>query len=629
MHMAKGGSLSLNTKKGKVREALRNPIDVLNSLKSKAGNEEYHYERLYRNLYNEEFYLLAYQNIYASEGNMTAGADGKTIDGMGMDRIRKLIEKVKDHSYQPSPARRTYIEKKNGKKRPLGIPSFDDKLVQEVVRLILESIYEPTFSNLSHGFRPNRSCHTALQQIQGTFTGVKWFIEGDICGFFDNIDHTVLINILRRRIHDEYFIALLWKFLKAGYVEDWTFHNTYSGTPQGSIISPIMSNIYLNELDRYMEIYMKEFECGKKRQKSEEYARWEQKLKYLRYKLYAKDKWADMTAEERKTANDRIHAIRSEMLKCEYSNPQDSGYRRLFYVRYADDWLCGVTGSKQDAEEIKADIRQFLSETLKLELSEEKTLITNARDMARFLSYDIFVSDNESLREDKNGQTRRTRSGKVKLYVPREKWQKKLMDYKALEIRYQNGKELFNPVHRTYLISNDDLEIVQQYNAEVRGLYNYYRIADNASVLGHFNYVMKFSMFKTFGAKYKLHISGVRKKYGYKHFGVKYQTKQGEKILYYYEDGFKKVKTGVAKPEVDNVPRVYRNNNPTSLISRLKAGQCEWCGAEHVKIEIHHVKKLKDLKGKKRWERLMIARKRKTLALCVQCHDSLHAGELD
>ena len=210
MHMAKGGSLSLNTKKGKVREALRNPIDVLNSLKSKACDEGYCYERLYRNLYNEEFSLLAYQNIYAREGNMTAGADGKTIDGMGMDRIQRLIGKMKNHSYQPNPARRTYIEKKNGKKRPLGIPSFDDKLVQEVVRLILESIYEPTFSNYSHGFRPNRSCHTALQQIQSTFTGVKWFIEGDICGFFDNIDHAVLINILRKRIHDEYFIALLW-----------------------------------------------------------------------------------------------------------------------------------------------------------------------------------------------------------------------------------------------------------------------------------------------------------------------------------------------------------------------------------------------------------------------------------
>lgn len=196
--------------------------------------------------------------------------------------------------------------------------------------------------------------------------------RGRYLRIFDNIDHAVLINILRKRIHDEYFIALLWKFLKAGYVEDWMFHNTYSETPQGSIISPIMSNIYLDELDRYMEIYMKEFERGKRRQKSAEYANWEYKLKYLRYEVYAKDKWVDLTAEERKTANDQIHAVRSKMLKCEYSDPQDSGYRRLFYVRYADDWLCGVIGSKQDAEEIKADMKRFLSETLKLELSEEK-----------------------------------------------------------------------------------------------------------------------------------------------------------------------------------------------------------------------------------------------------------------
>lgn len=612
-----------------MREALRNPIDVLNSLKTKACSEDYHYERLYRNLYNAEFYLLAYQNIYAGEGNMTAGTDGKTIDGMGMDRINRLIESLKGHSYMPNPARRKYIEKKNGKKRPLGIPSFDDKLVQEVVKMILESIYEPTFSNLSHGFRPNRSCHTALKQIQAGFTGTKWFIEGDIHGFFDNIDHAVLVNILRKRIKDEYFIALIWKFLKAGYVEDWTFHNTYSGTPQGSIISPILANIYLSEFDRYMERYIKAFGSGKRRIKGAEYASLEHKLKYQRYGICSKENWKKLSDSEKVRAVETIRDIRSQMLKTDYSDPQDSSYKRLFYVRYADDWLCGVIGEKADAERIKADIRAYLLQTLKLELSEEKTLITNARDAARFLSYDIFISDCDSLRADKNGYTRRVRSGKVKLYVPREKWQNKLTDYRALEIRYENGKEIFNPVHRTYLISNDDLEILKQYNAEIRGFYNYYKIADNVSVLDHFNYVMKFSMFKTFGAKYKLHISQVRKKYGYKHFGVKYQTKAGEKIMHFYEGGFKKVDTADTDPEVDTVPKMFRNNNPTSLMARLKAKHCEWCGAENVEIEIHHVRRLKDLKGKKRWERLMIARKRKTLALCKACHDSLHAGKLD
>lgn len=220
---------------------MRSPQNVLESLSSKACNSNYRYQRLYRNLYNPEFYLIAYQKIQAKQGNMTAGTDGKTVDGIGMKRINALIARLKDFSYQPAPARRTYIPKANGKKRPLGIPSFDDKLVQEVVRMILESIYEPTFLNTSHGFRPKRSCHTALQYVQKNFTGVKWFVEGDIKGCFDHVDHHALVNILRRRIQDEHFIGLIWKFLKAGYMENWVYHNTYSGTPQGSIISPILS----------------------------------------------------------------------------------------------------------------------------------------------------------------------------------------------------------------------------------------------------------------------------------------------------------------------------------------------------------------------------------------------------
>ena len=241
---------------------MRNPKNVLESLTSKAASKDYHYQRLYRNLYNPAFFLLAYERIQAKPGNMTAGSDGKTIDGMSMKRIEALIQKLKDFSYQPKPARRTYIPKANGKTRPLGIPSFDDKLVQEVVRMILESIYEPNFSENSHGFRPRKSCHTALLHLQRTFTGAKWFVEGDIKACFDDFDHHVLIDILRRRIDDEAFIALMWKFLKAGYMEQWEYHKTYSGTPQGSGISPILANIYLNELDRHITEYKAAFDCG-------------------------------------------------------------------------------------------------------------------------------------------------------------------------------------------------------------------------------------------------------------------------------------------------------------------------------------------------------------------------------
>lgn len=608
---------------------MRNPIDVLNSLRSKSQNPAYQYERLYRNLYNSEFYLLAYQNIYANTGNMTAGTDGKTVDGMGMERIERLIKSLKDHSYQPNPARRTYIKKSNGKLRPLGIPSFDDKLVQEIVRMMLESIYEPTFSNRSHGFRPNRSCHTALMQLQDKFSGVKWFIEGDIKGFFDNISHAVLVSILRKRIHDEYFLGLIWKFLKAGYVEDWTFHRTYSGTPQGSIISPILSNIYLNEFDKFMERYTDEMRAEKRCAKFTPYWQLHEKIRWLKKGKCKPEAWSAMDGDSKKQYLKTIRTMTAQRYKMPALDPMDTAYKRLQYVRYADDWICGVIGNKEDAERIKADIKQFLSKELKLELSEEKTLITNAHDKARFLGFDVFASHSQQASTNKNGAHVRYQTGRIKLYVPRDKWQKKLTDYTALKIKYVDGQEVFVPTERTYLINSDDLEIVNQYNAEVRGIYNYYRIADNVSVLGDFYYVMKYSLFKTFAAKYKTRISRIRKKYGYQRFGVKYPSKSGKAVAYLYDEGFKKDKDFVTIPTVDVIPFVHRNLNSTSLISRLKAQKCEWCGAEGVPIEMHHIKKIKDLKSKAGWEVVMIGRKRKTLALCHVCHDKLHAGKLD
>ena len=210
---------------------------------------------------------------------MTPGIDGLTLDGYGKERIDRIISAIKNHSYQPQPVRRQYIQKKNGKMRPLGISSSDDKLVEEVMRMMLESIYDASFSKRSHGFRPKRSCHSALLQLQHDFTGVKWFVEGDIKSYFDTIDHQILMSIIRKRIKDEAFIELLWKFLRAGYMENWTYNATYSGIAQGSGFSPILANVYLNEFDRFMENYKKGFDKGSERELDERYMKAKSNIK--------------------------------------------------------------------------------------------------------------------------------------------------------------------------------------------------------------------------------------------------------------------------------------------------------------------------------------------------------------
>ena len=597
---------------------MRNPKNVLESLTSKAANEDYHYKRLYRNLYNPEFFLLAYERIQAKPGNMTAGNDGNTIDGISMKRIDSLIQRIKDFSYQPKPARRTYIPKANGKMRPLGIPAFDDKLVQEVVRMILESIYEPTFQNSSHGFRPKRSCHTALQYIKRNYTGVKWFVEGDIKGCFDNVDHHVLVRILRRRIKDEYFISLIWKFLKAGYMEDWVYHNTYSGTPQGSLISPILANIYLNELDVFMAKYAESFNCEKGRKINPAY---KMPLDVRRGKQeWLKRNSAKISEEKRQKVMAEIRELNNYLSTVPYSDPMDTEYKRVVYVRYADDFLIGVIGSKEDAKQVKTDVGEFIKEQLHLEMSPEKTLITHGNDFARFLGYLVTVSREQNRTRTKNGFTRRTYVGKVKLYVPKEKWLNRLLSYGALKISYDKAhgnKEVWEPVRRPGLIRLDDIEILNQYNAEVRGMYNYYRLANNATVLNAFVYVMKYSMYKTFAGKYRTSMRKIIRKYcRNKDLTVSYQTKSGTKSVVFYNQGVRRNDKVIATENPDIIGRTNENRRYTRLTDRLQGHVCEFCGAETEDIEIHHIRKLKDLSGRAEWERHMIARKRKTMALC-------------
>ena len=601
---------------------MRSPERVLNSLNEHSKDSSYKFERLYRLLFNEELFYVAYQKIASNEGSTTKGSDGRSIDEMSLARIETLIASLKDESYQPHPSRRVHIPKKNGKMRPLGIPAFEDKLVQEVVRMILEAIYEGHFETTSHGFRPKRSCHTALLHIQKTFNGAKWFIEGDIKGFFDNIDHDVLVQILRERISDDRFIRLIRKFLKAGYVEDWTFHNTYSGTPQGGIVSPILANIYLDKLDKYVKEYIRHFDKGTKRRSGKESNDLTNERKRTVRKLRKVKDGAEKAALVA-----RLKAIEQERAAFPSGDEMDGSYRRLKYIRYADDFILGVIGSKEDAQRIKEDIKSFLSASLALELSEEKTLITHTGKSAKFLGYEITVTRDNHQRRDVRGCLRRTYGKRVRLNVSMATLRDKLLEYGAMEIKLRNGKEVWKPKCRSGLIFNDDLEILDRYNRETVGFCNYYLIANNCVVLHNFRYIMEYSMYKTFAGKYRSTVRKINKKYRLnKLFTVKYEQKGVIKSRTFYKTSFKR-RTTAFNGSCDIEPYSIADVSRTNLTDRLKAEKCELCGATG-KLIMHHVRNLKDLKGKESWKRLMSARKRKTIALCPSCHRLRHLGKV-
>ena len=594
---------------------MRNPKQVLNNLCEHSKVSDYRFERLYRNLFNEQMFYVAYQRIYAKQGNMTPGTDGKTIDQMNIQRIGSLIASLKNETYQPNPAKRVYIPKKNGKKRPLGIPSFEDKLVQEVIRMILEAIYEGYFEYTSHGFRPFKSCHTALSSIQKRFVGAKWFIEGDIKGFFDNIDHCVLIGILEERINDVRFIRLIRKFLKAGYVEHWQFNHTYSGTPQGGIISPILANIYLDKFDKFMDEYAKRFDKGNKRRVNPAYNRICNKRNSLKRKLNS-----ETDVKKREILISQIRNMRTEMQQIPYGNDMDEQYRRLKYVRYADDFLIGVIGSKSDCEVIKADLTKYMQEQLKLELSEEKTLITNAQEKAKFLGYEIYVQRSESKVKNSLGRTNRMFNGNVRLHVSTEIARNKLLAMNAMVIKQVNGKEIWWAESRGFLTSLKEEDIIAQYNLEIRGFYNYYSIANNISAVGGtFGGIMKRSCIKTLAHKHNSTMRKEWKRYREgKDFVVRYKDSKGqEKCRVLYNEGFRR------KPvndfaECDHIPNTCFLPQ-ASLVERLKNGVCELCG-DKAPLMMHHVRTLSKLKADTEWNKLMLKKGRKTLAVCEKCN---------
>jgi group II intron reverse transcriptase/maturase len=581
---------------------MQNAETVLGVLRER-GKKGLPLDELYRQLFNPQLYLLAYGRIYSNDGAMTPGVTGETVEGMSLGRIDRIIDAVRHERYRFSPARRVYIPKRNGKLRPLGLPTWSDKLLGEVVRLLLEAYYEPTFSDRSHGFRPGRGCHTALREVANTWTGTTWFVEGDVADCFGSLDHEVMIGILAEKIHDNRFLRLMRNMLQAGYLEQWKWNATLSGAPQGGVVSPILCNIYLHKLDVFVEnTLIPHYTRGETRTRNAEYERVRQAHARARKK-----------GDQEKARELRKKQARLPSVDCD-----DPGYRRLRYTRYADDVLLGFAGPKAEVEEIKQRLTQFLRDDLHLELSDRKTLITHARtSAARFLGYEIATQTGTGGRKSLNGT--------IALRVPTPV-------IKASCAPYLAGG---TPAAQRALQNLDDYSIVAVYGARYRGIVQYYLHAGDVHRWDRLRWVMETSLLKTLAAKHNSSVTTMAARYK-----TKIETPHGLRTCF----------EAVRRRENNQRPLVARfgglpltrrktaviddrvpGRNPLArkeLVTRLLRNRCELCH-DSDQVQVHHVAKLADLAylgpGQPAWITLMATKRRKTLVVCTPCHEQIHA----
>lgn len=584
---------------------------VLTAINSK-GRKGMPITRLYRQLYNTNLYEAAYGKIYANHGATTPGVDSQSLDGMSYQRMENIIEKMRWEKYQPVPVRRGQIPKGNGQMRPLGLPSGDDKIVQEVLRMLLEAYYEPQFSDRSHGFRPGRGCHTALNEIS-RWTGTRWFIEADIKGCFDNINHEILLEIIGRSIRDGRMLELVRRFLKAGVMYQWGLEPTHSGTPQGGILSPILANIYLSELDQFIkQELIPRYTRGRRRRDNPEYNRLSYQIKKA---LGARDV-------------KQVKELRKQRRQLPSVDPHDPNYRRLLYIRYADDFLLGFIGPKQEAETILQEIQDFLAQRLKLVMSGEKTRVTHGRSMkTEFLGYRLGIMYSDH----KLTQGGRYVNGKVWMGVPRQKIDK-------IATQFMRGGE---PRELPHITEDSVEEIINLYQTKYRGFANYYQYAHNRRTISRLKWIMQESLVKTLAAKMRISCKRVYKRYAttvevkgkeYRVIGKKIETTNGEKLVYWGGIALTREKPNPHKPlpEVDYRFIWWGRNE---LIQRMRRHKCELCGQQG-DTEVHHIRKLRYLHKRKRGterppsEKMMMMRRRKTLVVCKPCHHKIHKGQL-
>jgi group II intron reverse transcriptase/maturase len=581
---------------------MQNAETVLGVLRER-GRRGLPCDELYRQMFNPQLYLLAYGRIYANKGAMTPGATGETVDGMSMGKIGRIIDALRHERYRFAPVRRVHIPKKNGKTRPLGLPTWSDKLVGEVVRLLLEAYYEPTFSDRSHGFRPGRGCHTALREIGNTWTGTTWFIEADIADCFGSLDHQRMLEILGESIHDERFLRLVGGMLTAGYLEDWKYGATLSGVPQGGTASPILSNIYLHKLDMFVEhVLIPEYTRGRLRHRNLAYRKAER----------------DLAKARRNGDRAAARSARRELLSLPSQDPDDPGYRRLRYLRYADDHLLGFAGPKAEAQQIKQRLAEFLRDDLKLELSPSKTLITHARsDAARFLGYEITIqSDNRQLTKG-----RRAVNSQTQLRVPKDVIKAKCAPFLT------RGR----PARQNPMIRESDYLIVASFGARYRGIVQYYLLAGDVYRLHRLRWVMETSMLHTLAAKHRSTVSKMARK-----FKTKIDTPHGLRTC--FEARFDRYGRPPLVARFAGIPlkrqqmAVLRDREPIrsypnkELISRLLTNRCELCQRTDT-VQVHHVRKLADLDmtgNPPEWVMFMANKRRKSLVVCDECHEQIH-----
>ena len=635
------------------------------------------FNRLIGYLKDINLWVLAYNKISKNTGSLTEGIDNETIDGINLDKLRKLQIEVLNGSFQWGGIKRIYIPKPGKKeKRPLGIPNIRDRIVQEILKIIIEPIFESRFSNNSHGFRPGRGCHTALRMIFRDFKPAIWYIEGDISKCFDTIDHTKLMYALKERIGDKKLLNLIESGIKTQII-DITFKTktiAEKGTPQGSILSPLLANIMLNKLDLWVLNQKKNFDKGEHPRKFPAYT-----------KLV------------------RAKAKPSEIRSLPRTDPFDENYKRISYVRYADDFIIGIRGSYQEARKIKESLAKFLQEELNLKLSEEKTLISHISEGVKFLGYIIWRKVQFVTQRYESGLRRR----KVTLLAI-DGDSKKLMNKLEREgfierkIKTINNKtkEVIQAKPKFAFLRLPQSETNATINSIIRGLTNWWLLAGNRKQLvAKVAYFLRYSIAKVYAAKFKLHdLSKVFKKGGVdlskplmarvssKIVGVtdrlieewnksigggnfkriipgilyhKYKTIP-ERIKPYlkadWEPEHVKILKDLISKELQenvNIPNIPSMLDPKELNKqqlkffkllinnanyfdlfkkRLVAGvralgaPCVICG-NNENIQMHHIKRISDLKNENPIDKQIIGINRKQIPLCQICHLKAHEGD--